>query len=398
MPDLSILLVEDNPGDAVLLREALAADLSVRVTVAPTLGEALAALAERSFGAVLLDLDLPDSSGAGTISRTSDACPEVPIIVMTGGADDDAASQAIGRGAQDYLPKGSADGAMILRAVRYAIERKQAETAIKQAHDELDRKVRERTEELRLAMEDLRQEVRQRLAAENDRREAETAVLETAEREQRRIGRDLHDSIQGSLAGIGMMLHVLACNIRRQQRPAEELAATAEDIGKTVQETLEQTRSLARGLCPVDLGGEGLVGALARLAETTASLFGVPCEFTCDRAVPLWGEAAAAHLYFITREAVSNAVKHSRAKRIDVRLQVRQGRVALSVTDDGRGLPEGWRAGAGMGMKTMLYRASMVGGQLSVGAAAGGGTVVECTLPAPCAGEAEERRSCSLEP
>lgn len=396
MKNLNILLVEDNPGDVVLLQDALAEDSrGVSIAVVSCLQDALTKLRNHRFDAVLLDLDLPDSSGAGTISLTSTAAPDVAIIVMTGAADGDAASQAIWRGAQDYLPKGSADGAMILRSIRYAIERKQAETALKQARNELDLKVRERTAELQQALDDLKQEVRQRLAAEQERRVAETRVLETAEREQRRIGRDLHDSIQGSLAGISMMLHVLSENIRRRQVASEQLALSAENIAKTVQETLEQTRSLARSLCPIDLGGEGLAKALQRLAETTASLFRVPCEFTCDPGAQMSDEAAAAHLYYISREAVNNAVKHSRAKRIVIRLDVREGQVVLSVIDDGLGMPAGWKSSPGMGLKTMSYRAAMIGGRLSVGAVEGGGTLVECTMPLVYVSEVAEQCTCA---
>lgn len=123
------LLVEDNPGDVRLLQEALrdARAEGIELTHVGLLEEAHARLARGGFDVVLLDLSLPDGHGLETVSRTVGAAPTIPIVVLTGLADEGAAFQALREGAQDYLVKGQGDGILVSRAVRYAIERKRAE-------------------------------------------------------------------------------------------------------------------------------------------------------------------------------------------------------------------------------------------------------------------------------
>jgi PAS domain S-box-containing protein len=123
------LLVEDNPGDARLLRETLAdAGMTIVSVVHVTrLREAHARLAREHFDVVLLDLSLPDADGLETIVRTHEYAPCVPIVVLTGTDDEDLAVKAVRGGAQDYLVKGQGDGHLLVRAIRYAIERKRAE-------------------------------------------------------------------------------------------------------------------------------------------------------------------------------------------------------------------------------------------------------------------------------
>ncbi len=131
---LDILLIEDNPADAVLLEEYLRFQ-QVTIECASTLAEGLDQAHSRRFDAVLLDLGLPDSSGLETISRVSNTLVDVPIIVLTGMEDEDIAMKAVSRGAQDYLLKGQIDAASIVRSVRYAIDRKQAQAVLRRERD-----------------------------------------------------------------------------------------------------------------------------------------------------------------------------------------------------------------------------------------------------------------------
>lgn len=131
-PPIKVLLVEDNPGDARLLRETLAEVTSAQteLTHVEQLGEARQRLGGERFDVVLLDLCLPDSQGLETFLKMRDRTPEVPIVVITGLDDETLAVKAVEQGAQDYLVKGQANGNLLVRAVRYAIERKRAEAKL----------------------------------------------------------------------------------------------------------------------------------------------------------------------------------------------------------------------------------------------------------------------------
>ncbi len=139
---LRLLLVEDNPGDALWLQGTLddRHPGQYAVTIATTLGKAKELLFRQSFDAILLDLSLPDSQGLETINRATAAAPDLPIIVLTGVADEGIAMQTVRCGAQDYLVKSQADATIIARAIRYAIDRKRAEEALRAQRRELEAK------------------------------------------------------------------------------------------------------------------------------------------------------------------------------------------------------------------------------------------------------------------
>lgn len=124
-PSVRLLLVEDNPGDVRLIREALSEGRWTRFELShcDTLADALARLREGHIDVMLLDLTLPDSSGLDTLRTAHRQAPDVPILVLTGFDDETVALSAVNEGAQDFLVKGRVDGELIDRAVRYAIER-----------------------------------------------------------------------------------------------------------------------------------------------------------------------------------------------------------------------------------------------------------------------------------
>jgi PAS domain S-box-containing protein len=173
---LNILLIEDNPGDIRLLQEILREVTTTRCQITPvmTLAEAIAKLAassvaganNRGFDVILLDLSLPDSQGLGSFLTLHDRNPNLPIIVLTGLDDQNLAISAMQQGAQDYLVKGQVDRHVLLRSIRYAIERERAETALRLAKVELEQRVRERTQDLQQINDRLQQELHERQKAE----------------------------------------------------------------------------------------------------------------------------------------------------------------------------------------------------------------------------------------
>jgi signal transduction histidine kinase len=212
-------------------------------------------------------------------------------------------------------------------------------------------------------------------AAERGRLERE--VLQAAEQEQWRIGRDLHDSVQGSLTGIKMMLAVIE-NRSRSLEP--DLGDEVRKVADLVQQTLVQTRALSHGLCPMDLHGQGLVRGLEGLCGSIDTLFRLKCRFHCDHGLLIEDEAVGTQVYYIAQEAINNAIKHSKGKSISVTLARTDGQVVLSVQDDGVGIGKSGQCGTGIGMRTMSYRACMIGATLEIGAGAAGGTIVKCSL------------------
>ena len=210
------------------------------------------------------------------------------------------------------------------------------------------------------------------------RKRLEREILEISDREQRRIGHDLHDGLCQHLAGIELMSQVLEQKLQSQ---SEEAAKRAGDIAKNVREAIGQTRSLARGLSPVTLESEGLTSALHELAVNTEKMFRVKCHFDGDSQVAVHNHAIATHLFRLAQEAVSNAIKHGKAKRITIHLKADPGRIYLAVSDNGRGFPAVIPKSKGMGLRIMQSRTGMIGGTLTIERNAGGGTSVICSAP-----------------
>ena len=211
-----------------------------------------------------------------------------------------------------------------------------------------------------------------------ERKRLEKEILEISEREQRRIGQDLHDGLCQHLAGIEMLSQVLAKKLATKSKDG---AARATEIAKAVRESISQTRLLARGLSPVTLESEGLMSALTELALNTEKMFHVRCDFQCDEIVKFDNHAAATHLFRIAQEAVSNAIKHGKAKIISLQLREDPARLHLRVSDNGGGFPKKFSGGNGMGLRIMQTRIGMVGGTLTIEQNAKGGVSVICSAP-----------------
>jgi signal transduction histidine kinase len=157
-------------------------------------------------------------------------------------------------------------------------------------------------------------------------------------------------------------------------------AARAGEIARHVRDAIAQTRALARGLSPVTLESEGLASALQELAANAEKMFGVTCRVEAGDPVPVEKPPAATHLYRIAQEAVSNAIKHGKARQIVIHLESSGERTVLSITDNGTGLPPALPKPQGMGLRIMEYRAGIIGGRLSIKNSASGATVI-CSVP-----------------
>jgi signal transduction histidine kinase len=231
---------------------------------------------------------------------------------------------------------------------------------------ELDRRVRERTEAL------------QREIAERERLDQE--IAEVADRERRRLGQNLHDSLGQHLTGTALAAQVL------REKLAARSAAEVPDADKVVcyiEDGIELTRNLARGFFSPELDADGLSVALQGLAANITERFGVSCNFVGDEAIRVCDSTTATQLYHIAQEAVLNAVKHANASKIDIHLSQGHGKLDLTVSDDGMGFPDKLPHPPGLGLRLMAHGAALIGGKFAVDRNLRRGTLVTCKLNIP---------------
>ncbi|MCE9519584.1 MAG: PAS domain S-box protein, partial [Verrucomicrobia bacterium] len=265
------------------------------------------------------------------------------------------------------------DKTLIQGIVRDISERKRAEETIRQQNAELETRVDQRTAELSKANKELR-------SLMTTRRQLEKEILEISEREQKRIGQDLHDDLGQQLAGIWCLSQLLESSLVTQNSSD---AAAAAKITKQLQESLELTRKLAQGLYPVALQAEGLSSALEELARRTTEMFKVNCVCKCPQQLVL-DYTVATHLYRIAQEAITNAIKHGRAKNIEIELSSNTRQTYLTINNDGISMAKKPINGDGMGLRIMKYRADMIGGNLSIKSNNDNeGTSVTCMIHTP---------------
>ena len=212
----------------------------------------------------------------------------------------------------------------------------------------------------------------------SERKRLEAEILHVSEREQRRIAEDLHDSVGQQLGGISCLCEALKKDLEERLAPE---AGAAGKISRLMTGAVAQTRGLARGLYPVAEEANGLLSALEELAGRFSDLFKVSCRFECPEPVLIADNAVATHLYWIAQEAASNAIKHGRARQIEIKLSASAEGIALAVDDDGVGFRPSGQRQAGMGLRIMNHRAGIIHGQLIVQNRSGGGTNVVCTVP-----------------
>jgi len=210
-----------------------------------------------------------------------------------------------------------------------------------------------------------------------DRRMLEKQIAEISDREQSRIGQDLHDTLCQQLVSVGYATEIL--RLALEQHSSTE-SPKVESIAEMINQSITQARQFARGLYPVRLEADGLSSALEELASTVQTRSKIRCRFAVDEPVFINDEVAAINLFRIAQEAVNNAIKHSHAKNISIGIGAVEDEVTLTVNDDGIGFPTKLDRSQGMGLHIMNYRARMIGASLDIRRGARGGTIVICSF------------------
>ena len=389
---VSILLVEDSPSDAALLRESLAEAGfgSFQFTHAQCWAEAVEHLRESRFDVMLLDLSLPDVTGRQTFVQARSAAPNLPIVVLTGVEDELVGLEAVRHGIQDYLIKGQAFGRQTARAVRYAIERKQTEAALKTAEenvqrerDQLETRVKERTAQLSRANRTLRVQIVQRQRAEQAHRQVLRRLSEAEETERGRISRELHDCLGQNLTALKLGIQ----SVRRQGPFADEVRHTLDKLEKLSDSLMQDLHRLAWELRPSVLDDLGLELALRRYCKEWSRNVGIPIDFISRgwRGFRFSLELETT-LYRVAQEALTNVAKHAQARRVSVLLERRTECLSLIVEDDGKGFDserslQSSAKSKNLGLLGMRERVSLVGGRLDIESSGTSGTSIFIRLP-----------------
>jgi PAS domain S-box-containing protein len=207
------------------------------------------------------------------------------------------------------------------------------------------------------------------------RRLLENLVVSVGEQERQRIGRDLHDALGGKLAGIAMIAKSVSQSLV-ERFPSH--AAVANDLVRYINESITETRAIARGLCPIELGDVDLIGGLEELSRQTSSHFGINCQIRNGGKRLCVNRSGSHHLFRIAQEAVFNAIRHGKAKSIVIKLTGGKKQIRMTVQDDGIGFLDDRIQKNGMGMDTMKYRAGIIGGTLTIKEGRNHGVVVCC--------------------
>jgi signal transduction histidine kinase len=375
--ELRVLFVEDSQIDAALIIRTLERGgfetICERVDNARALEETLN---EGAWDLVLADHSMPDFSAPEALAVIQRQGRDIPFIIVSGHIDEDTAVQAMKAGAHDYIMKDRL--ARLLPAVERELReaevrraRAKSEAELRCAHEELEARVERRTADLKEANRKLENVIEERKRLENE-------LLEIAENERRRIGFDLHDDLGQKLTGVSLMAKGLEIKLSGQQHPC---ADQARKIQALLEEITQRTHDLARNLSSIDAQGDDAASVLTGLAGNVEQMFAIRCECIVKGNVPVLPQHTTVQLYKISQEAVSNSIKHGRAKRVSITLAADDSEISLTIRNDGVPFSPPADPNKRMGLRIMNYRASTIGATLEIRPLNENGTILTCLLP-----------------
>lgn len=328
-----VLLIEDNQGFAYYIRDILVRKLpgQFKLLEAAELAAGLALLDAEQVDVVLLDLGLPDSNGYDTFRKTRDRAPETPVVILTVLNDEPMAMKSMRHGAQDYLVKDQVDENLLIRSIRYAVERAHADAAV---------------------------------------RHLSGRILQSQGEERRRIARGLHDTTAQTMAALAInlsLLKTLAPDLRPE--PASLLADSIACADKCANEL----RTMSYLLHPPLLDELGLAGAVRDYADGFSERSGIRADLELPPHLGRLPKEVETALFRVMQESLTNIHRHSGSKTASIRLSKANGAIQFDISDAGCGIaPDNMlesdapMAGVGVGIAGMRERLRQLGGTLEI--------------------------------
>jgi len=344
---IRVLVVEDNRGFAYFLNDVLTRQHQneFEVQAVASVAEALAILDAGTIDVILLDLGLPDCGGFETFSRIQSHASQTPIIILTVLDDDETALRAMRAGAQDYLVKNEVEKTLLVRTIRYAIERSQVEEKLRRLSGRL---------------------------------------LQLQDEERRRIARALHDLTAQNLAALSMTLTMLNAAI---ENPGHEIKALLADSLSYVSKCSAELRTMSYLLHPPLLDELGLADVMREYADGFATRSGIRVDLELPHELPRSDKDAETTLFRVMQESLANILQHSGSRTASIRAYVTDTDIGIDVKDAGKGIPAeqlegmaGGGVGLGVGIAGMRERVRQLGGRLRIESGKNG-TTVTASLP-----------------
>lgn len=369
---INVLLIESDPNVIAAVHTAMAAGNASAFCLNQKnkLDDGLEFLEEQGCDVILVCLALPDAHGLSTIARLHDAAPRIPIIVLSHDNDDSAAVSAVQAGAQDFVIHREIDHALA-SAIRHALERAALLEQLRDAHDALERRVEERTLELRRKIEEVN-------AGREVLRSLSRRLVEVQEAERRHLARELHDEIGQLLTGLKLRLALC------RQLPVEQSAETLDQAQHAVNELLKRVRDLSLNLRPSVLDDLGLLAALNWHIERFTAQTGVAVNFThCGLEQRRFISGVETAAFRVVQESLTNVARHANVPEASVSLTASELNLLVRVEDRGRGFDLNAALGAhnSTGLAGMSERLMLLGGTLDIQAAPGNGVKISACLP-----------------
>jgi signal transduction histidine kinase len=346
---IKILVVEDNFGDFLLLKESiyLSAIQVSDIQLADTLSAAIGYLQKNKPDIIFLDLYLPDSSGLDSFNRLKEYVSGTPVIILSGLSDTKISLEAIADGAQDYLAKGEFDEKLLEKTILYSIERKQLEVALEESRIQQQRAITE-------------------------------ATVKGQENEREQLGKELHDNINQILATSKLYLDYAL------SEPIVKKDALLKSKEFIVMATAE-IRKLSHSLLPPSLEEFGLTMALDELVCPLSATDNFCIEKKWDNFQEQeMSKDQKLTIYRIAQEQLNNIIKHAAAKNVLVALRLvnedQTKGVELVIKDDGKGFDTAQKKN-GVGLRNIASRAGVFGGKVIIHSTPGHGCELKVIFP-----------------